>query len=385
MDKPQQKMSTDRNKKKILFLITKSNWGGAQRYVHDLAINLPREQYKCVVAAGGDGEMIGKLEASGIRVIKISGLQRDISFRKEIQSSREILKILKSERPDVLHINSSKAGAIGAVLGRWSKIPKIIFTAHGWAFNEDRSTVSSLLIKFIHWLTVLTSHQSIAVSNAMKEQMDWPGVKNKLTVIHNGRAIPEFIDRDTAQKSIISFVPRLESYKNDFWSVTIGELHSIKQHEITIKALASVIKEQPKARHIIIGKGQERTNLENLVAELGLENNVFFTGAILEAAQYLKAFDLFILSSRSEALGYVVIEAAMAKLPIIASKVGGIPEIVKENSGILIPAGNYYALAEAYKELLQNPEKRSELAISALNRSADFGIKNMINQTEILY
>ena len=150
-------------KKKVLFLITKSNFGGAQRYVFDLATHLDRDRYAVAVALGGNGSLIEKLTEAAIRVIRIPGLQRNISFKKELLSFWQIHKLLKAERPDVLHVNSSKAGGIGAFIGRLHRVPCIVYTAHGWAFNEDRSLVSRLLVGFLHWLTILFAHHTITV------------------------------------------------------------------------------------------------------------------------------------------------------------------------------------------------------------------------------
>jgi len=170
-------------KKKVLFVITKSNWGGAQRYVYDLATGLPKTDFDITVALGGDGLLASKLRAAGVRVISIPSLQRDFSLAKELHSVQEIYDLLKVEQPDILHLNSSKAGILGTVIGRFNKVPKIIFTAHGWAFNEDRPFWQRVLLKTIHWLTVLSSHHTIAVSKEVVRQMNWPFAASRMTVI----------------------------------------------------------------------------------------------------------------------------------------------------------------------------------------------------------
>ena len=126
------------NRKKVLFLITKSNWGGAQRYVYDLVTTLDKSQFDVVVALGGNGILVEMLNHAGIRTIIIQSLARNISIKNELSFARELWNILRIEKPDVFHVNSSKAGGVGTFLGRLSRVPRIIFTAHGWAFNEDR-------------------------------------------------------------------------------------------------------------------------------------------------------------------------------------------------------------------------------------------------------
>lgn len=374
------------SKKKVLFLITKSNWGGAQRYVHDLAVLLPRENFYVIVALGQDGPLAVKLKAAGISVITIPSLERDISLAKELKAFEEIFQIVKHEKPDVLHINSSKAGALGALIGRLLFVPKVIFTSHGWAFNEARPGWQKMIFKFVHWLTVLLAHQTIAVSHELKRQMDWPLVQNKMTIIHSGRDIQNLKSREEAREFLLELEPKLREYKNDFWSVTIGELHKIKRHDITIKALAELIKHKPLTRHIIIGEGEERKNLELLIEKLALQSHIFLVGAVDEASQYLRAFDIFVLSSRSEALGYVVIEAAIAGLPIIATRVGGIPEIVEhERSALLVPHGDVSDLAHAYTKLRSDETARKFLSAGALERAKKFTFAETLEKTTALY
>jgi len=373
-------------KQKILFLITKSNWGGAQRYVFDLATLLPTDEYEITVALGGSGELKDKLQQSSIRVISIDGLQRDISFKKEFIASRAIYSIIKTEQPDVLHINSSKAGLFGALLGRIAGVPRIVFTAHGWAFNEDRPLPVRLVLKYFHWLTVLFTHRTIAVSHALMQQMNWPLMQSKMSVIHNGRAVPDFISKEDARAYLIEIEPKLAAHQEDFWTGTIAELHPVKGHDVMIEAVAKLVTCGHQLRHVIIGDGDERENLEELIKEKNLTDHVFLIGHIHEASRYLKAFDIFTLTSRSEALGYTIIEAAQANLPIVASYVGGIPEIISNNeNGLLVDTGNTKMLSEALQKLIDNPTLRADLAKKAKEKSHNFSIKSMVQKTMCEY
>lgn len=374
------------NRKKVLFLITKSNWGGAQRYVYDLAVGLPQEDFDVVVALGGDGLLATKLRSAGIKVISIPSLQRDISLVKELHSLREISDIIEVEKPDILHINSSKAGAYGALIGRLHHVPKIIFTAHGWAFNEDRPFWQRLILKKIHWLTVLLCHQTIAVSKEVVRQMNWPFAKRKMTVIYNGRELENLKSRDEARAALIEDEPRLQKYKDDFWSMTIGELHPIKRHDAVIKSMKEIVRRWPHTRHLIISTGQEEKRLRELIKELELQDHIFLLGQINEAAQYLKAADLFILASRSEAMPYVIIEACIAGLPIVATAVGGIPEVIEnEKSGLLTKPLDNEALFEAIFELRTNHEKRAQLSSGAITRAEHFTFDRTLEKTISLY
>ncbi len=374
------------HKQKILFLITKSNWGGAQRYVYDLAVGLPKDEFEVVVATGGNGTLIDKLRSADIRVVNIPSLERDISLIKEVRAFIEIWQIIREEKPNILHINSSKAGVLGSLIGRLLGVPKIIFTAHGWAFNEDRPFWQRLILKKIHWFTVLLSHQTIAVSHEVKRQMDWPFANNKIIVIHNGRDISNFHSREDSRAFLIEKESRLAPYKDDFWSITIGELHAVKRHDAVIEVMKELIEEKPNTRHLIIGSGEKEQELELMVAENNLSEHIFLLGQIDEAARYLKAADIFILASRSEAMAYVIIEAMMAELPIVATKVGGIPEMIEDTvSGLLTPPLDNKALFKAILELRTNPELREKLSQGAKVRSQSFTFEKTLRETVQVY
>lgn len=377
-------------RKKILFLITKSNWGGAQRYVFDLATNLNPDQYEVVVALGGDGELISKLEGAGIRTVIIAGLTRDISIIQELKVVFTIGSIIRNERPDILHVNSSKAGAIGAFVGRVLRVPRVIFTAHGWAFNEDRPQLQKNVFKILHWLTVLLSHCTIVVSTATKTQMNWPKVQHKMVVINPGRSITDLKHRLEAREiletKIVDAVANLSEYHADIWVGTIAELHPVKQLNRAIDSIASLSRTIPTIRYIIIGAGQCKPSLQQQVANLGIEQHVFFTGAVHEAARLLKAFDVFVLPSESEAFGYVLLEAGIAHVPVVATDVGGIPDIITNNeTGLLVPVHDTPALTRALQTLVTDTKMCEKLADANVVVANEFTIEKMVEKTTQLY
>ena len=350
-------------KTKILYLITKSNWGGAQRYVYDLATNLDKDKYEIVVALGGKGTLAELLTQADVRVINIESLERDISVKKEWQFAKELWKIIKTEKPDVLHVNSSKAGGVGTFLGRLARVPRVIFTAHGWSFNEDRPFWQKLIIKKLHWLTVLFSHQTIAVSRAILNQMNWPFVQSKMTIINLGRSIGVMYDKKAARVQLASRNPELQSHLSDPWIITIAELHPIKRLNILVEAMAQIVKDNPSVRSIIMGEGEMRTKLEQMISEKELTENIFLLGSITEAARFLLAGDLFVLPSKSESYGYVLHEAGLAGLPVIATDVGGIPDIIKNNqTGRLIKPDNVEELVKEINDFLNHGDDWKQYA-----------------------
>ncbi len=379
-------MKNDSTKKKVLLLITKSNWGGAQRYVYDLATHLDKELFSVTVVVGGNGQLTEMLAHQHIDWLSLPSLNNSLKPKSLWQTSYDLFTLLRQERPDILHVNSSVAGLIGTFVGRLARVPRIIFTAHGWAFNEERSYWQRIVFTFFHWLTVLLSHRTIAVSDAIIKQLSLPGTMKKMKVLHPGRTIGVMYDHEEARTTLSQEFPVLQEYMDDILIGSIAELHPIKLQSVLIKSLVPILKKFPQVRLIIIGEGTERKNLQQLIKELNLTKSVFLVGAINEAARLLKAFDIFVLSSRSEAYGYVLHEAGLAELPVIATNVGGIPEIIKNGvSGLLVEPNNPPALSQALATLLSDSTLRNKFSAALHVEMKNRTLEKMVRATEALY
>ncbi|MFH0846331.1 MAG: glycosyltransferase family 4 protein [Patescibacteria group bacterium] len=373
-------------KKKILFIITKANWGGGQKYVFDLATNL--SDFKVAVAYGQPfGELEEKIKKEKeIKTYRIENSARDINLFKEVKAFWEIFKIIKKERPDILHLNSPKAGGLGSLAGRMLKIPKIIYTAHGWSFNEDRSFFQTTLIKFFSWLIIILSHKTIVIAQKEYQQIKrWLWVKNKLKLIYNGLQPICFLNRDEAQSF---FEEKISSKLNDNLIIgTIAELTKNKGLKYAIKGFKKIADKNPLAKFIIIGEGEDREYLENKIKKYHLENKVFLIGKIIDASKYLKAFDIFLLSSIKEGFPFVLLEAGLAQLPVIATEVGGIPELIQDNkTGILVKIKEDDKIEDALEKLISNEPLKNKLAESLYNKiKEEFSFEAMLERTKILY
>lgn len=379
------------DKKKILYFITKGNFGGAQRYVFDLATNLPKDEFEALVVLGEGNVLEKKLTEAGVRVVKIESLKRDISILADIQSFFAFLKIVREENPDVVHLNSSKAGGLGALAVRLTNLRSllnysttyscIVFTGHGWAFNEKRNALSKMILATLHYLTTLLSHKTIAVSKKVADQISlFPLVSKKIKLIYNGVGPIEFFEKKEARNT-------LGNYDGDLWIGTISELHKNKGLDFLIKAFANVSKAVPNATLVIIGGGEEQKNLLALTRTLGLDAKVHFVGFKENASRFLKAFDIFTLTSRTEAFPYVPLEAGLASLPVIASRVGGIPEVIEhKRNGLLVEARNIFQIENALRELLDNLSKREQFGtLLKADVEEKFSLEKMVENTIALY
>lgn len=386
------KLSTMADKQKIFYLITKGNFGGAQRYVYDLATNLPPERFDVTVFTGEGGELERHLKSVGIPTRKIDGLIRNFSLINEWRVFWQLVKLFRNEKPDVIHLNSSKIGGLGALAGRLTGVKKIIFTGHGWAFNEQRPSWQKPIILFFHWLTVLFAKKVIAVSEKTKDQLaSLPFVKNRFVVIHNGLSPVNYFPRETAREELSKLIWKKgidqEALNKVLIIGTIAELHKNKGIDFLIEAVSQLKDKLPNALIWIIGDGEEKNNLRSLVKKYKLKDQIFFLGKIDEAKKYLKAFDIFTLTSRTEAFPYAILEAGQANLPIIASTVGGIPEVISDfNLGMLVRPGNIKEIKLALTRLIDSPAERHLFGKNLAKKvNKEFTVAKMVKETIKLY
>ena len=363
--------NTQEQRIKVLYVITKSNFGGAQRYVYDLSTALPKERFDVTVACGGtgvpgseSGRLAELLTNAHIRTIHISELGRDISLLHDWHAFRALITLCKTERPDILHLNSSKVGGLGGLAGRISGVPHIIYTAHGWAFWENRSPIVTIAIKIISWLTVALSHTTICISEFDRDNVRWmKGVQSRLRVIKNGVSPFTPLERIPARNTLFS-PEQQRAHENDFWLLSIGELHANKHYLFALECVAEYNRSHDrKIFYAIIGMGEMKDAIEQYIGAHSMHSSVTLLGFIPEARTYLKAFDTLFLPSRKEGVPYVVLESGYASTPVIASNVGGIPEIIpNEQTGLLINPTDKDGVVHTLETMVYNADVRSAMA-----------------------
>lgn len=366
----------EEKRKKVLFVVTKSGLGGASRSVRELAEGLS-ETADVAVAAGGAGELFTVLAEKNIRTIPIPDLGRDISLVKETRSFLFFIDLFKNEAPDVVHLHSPKAGGLGALAARIVGVKKIIYTAHGWAFFEDRPWWQKILIRLFSYVTVLLTTTTIAVSKKDAHAFrGWPFIKNKMVHIPNGVSVATPLSRTEAREKL--------GLKADTFVIgTIAELHKNKGLIYLIEAVEKI----PNAIFVIIGEGEERKRLQLSIAAHRLEDRITLAGYIPEAHTLIPAFDIFVLPSVKEGLPYVLLEAGARGKPVVATNVGGIPEIIEDGkTGFLVPPKNPNALAQALTRLQNDSPIRTLLAENIQKKvSKEFSFKLMIENISDIY
>lgn len=360
---------------KILYLVTKSNWGGAQKYVHDLAVAFAAKNYDVAVAFGGSGELDRKLQEAKIRTISLDSLARDIDVIKELRSSYAIYRLIKNERPDIFHVNSSKAGGLGAFFGRLLGVPLVVFTVHGAPFREDRKRLVRSFFYFFTWVTCLFAHKVIAVSKQDEHDLGRMFfVRKKVTTIYPGIVFDGQWERT---------IPKARETR----ILTVAELHPNKGYLYGLQAFEKLYREGLPVHYTIFGEGDDRKKIEAFIAMKQLGDVITLRGYGPPIKQDWANHDIFLLSSVKEGLPYTLIEAGRAMLPVISSTTGGIPEVIRhEETGLLVIPKDVDNLAKELRRLVTDRKFAKSLGQALHSHVAqNFSHSKMMVETAKVY
>jgi glycosyltransferase involved in cell wall biosynthesis len=338
---------------RILLLITLAETGGAQTYVAGLLPALVG-RFDVLVGAHGEGPLRDAALAAGARFIPLRHVRRDLHVVHDLLGAAELALLMRRERPDIVHANSSKAGLLGRVAAAITRVPIRIFTVHGWAFKAYSGAASTLY----RWADRLMSPiTTVTICVSQRERS--AGLAAQTCRAERTVVIPTAVDADATRPARRGGKPpRI---------VAVGRLAAPKDPVTLVRALAAVHGAPFSAQ--IVGDGPERPAVEREIRVAGLEHAVELTGERHDVPQLLADADVFVLSSRSEGAPISILEAMAAGLPVVASNVGGVAEIVEDGAtGVLVPPGEPTALAAAIAPLLADATLRVRLGDAGRTR-----------------
>ncbi len=355
---------------RILYIITQGAWGGAQRYVFDLATEYALH-HDVVVAIGepkGSTNLQEKLyKINNLQIIQLHHLRRRIALYDDFLAIRELKTLYRTVQPDIIHLNSTKAGILGSLAATGYQSPHthhaVIYTAHGWVFNEPLLPILKYSYQYLERLAANHRQGTIVLSRYDYDM----GLKKlnldpkKTVIIPLGIKPTQKILSSTAARQELSALNHNAKNTTAIKIGVIANCYKTKGLDILLKAARFIANDLHDTTISIIGSGPEAAKLIALTQKYQLQKQVEWLGSVPEAERLLKAFDLLVIPSRKEGLPYVLLEALRSGTPVVATTVGGIPEVItNQKNGLLVPPNNPHALATAIMIAIKNPTLRQE-------------------------
>jgi glycosyltransferase involved in cell wall biosynthesis len=345
---------------RVLVLITLAETGGAQQYVALLLPALVRE-HAVTVAAHGDGFLADAAIAAGARYVSLRHVRRPLHPLRDVLGFLELVRLCRRVRPAIVHANSSKAGILGRLAALATRVPTRLFTVHGWAFKAHTGWAARGYLWADRVMARITT-TTICVAESERDAGLRAGTcrPDRTVVIHNGvaPAPPHCPPAPGLPVTVLS----------------VGRLRAPKDFLTLVRAVSRL--EPGAIRLRIAGDGPDRQALVEAVERPGLTRVVELLGTDPDVGALLGAADVFVLSSVSEGLPMSVLEAMAAGVPVVASAVGGVPELVDDGeTGVLVPPGDPAALAAALARLAAEPALRERLgAAGRRHAEAEFSL-----------
>lgn len=358
----------------ILLLSTHLNIGGIARYTVNLAKNLKRRGHKVVVSSSG-GDMIEELVKE-----EISHIELDIKTKSELNPKLlyalpRLLSLVRSEDIQIIHAHTRVTQLLAYVISRLSHIPYVT-TCHG--FFKPR--MGRRLLKC--W-----GDKTIAISDAVRDHLmnDFNVDASAIALIYNGIDIKRF--KKELDKEKRDSLRRALDLKDGMVIGAIGRLSPVKGYKYLIEAIKILLDEYRNLRLLVVGDGPEKEKLKDLCKRLDIEESVTFAAPRLNTPEFFSIIDIFVASSVQEGLGLSIVESLAAGKPVVATDVGGISSIVRNNeTGLLVKSEDGKKLAKGISLLLKDSGLRDRLGAAGRKLvERDFTIDDMVDKVERVY
>jgi len=359
---------------KVLHVITRLIRGGAQENTLLTAAYHRAWGLDAIIATGPpaderEGHLHARCSEAGVPLRNIPALCREPHPAKDLQALAQLVRLVRDEAPDVVHTHTSKAGFLGRMAAQMAGAPVVIHTPHGHIFDAYYGAFLTQVYTLLERLGDDLADRIIALTP--REVADHLargiGAPAQFRIVPSGVDVARFPCADEITRK-----SRRESLglpQAAFVIGAIGRLAPVKGQTTLIEAFASLRHALPGARLVLVGDGPDRDTLTKQVEALGLAPAVLFAGHVGDAAPFYAAVDVLAVPSRNEGMGRVIIEAMAAGVPVVASRVGGIPDLVTDGeTGLLVPPSDPELLRLALLTLANQPELGRTLAAAAQQR-----------------
>jgi len=385
------------SKVKVMHIITRLDKGGSAQNTLLTCRELSRK-YEMVLVHGIslESQMTDQEKESvdrgireaverGVKVIAIPSLLRRISPVQDLNALFSLWRLLIRERPYIVHTHTSKAGILGRFAAKLAGVPVIIHTPHGHVFYGHFGPLVSKFFVFTERLMARITDEIVALTQTEKNDYVALSISSpeKVATIHSGVDVDRYMN---IKVNIAEKKRGLGLNSKGLVVGTVGWLLPIKGPMYLLKAMPYVWENHPKTSLIFVGKGDLEIGLKKEARRMGVWDKVTFLGWRDDIPEIMQVLDVFVLPSLNEGMGRVLVEAMAVGKPVVASRVGGILDLVKEGqNGFLAEPGDEKGLAIAIKKLLEDKKIRDEMGKKGREMAQDFSVEKMIEKIDVLY
>jgi glycosyltransferase involved in cell wall biosynthesis len=374
---------------RVCHVITQPDIGGAQENTILSCALVDRSKFSSTVLVGprtgSEGGLFDLAEEHGVQVEVVKSLFREVSLRNDLRALRELRSYFARDKPDIVHTHSSKAGQLGRLAARLEGVPGIVHTVHGWSFHPDMSPLRRQAFTAAERLAARWSDAIVVVTgeDRVKGLASGIGRPGQYQLVRSGFDVAAYRDAGPSRRPMRRELGVSEDSK---LVMTVGRLSPQKDPSTFVLAAREIVELVPRCQFAIVGDGPLRQQTGEHIRALGLEDRIRLTGTRRDVPALLAAADVFLLTSRWEGLPRVVVQALAVGLPVVASNVDGVKEVVDHSSiGSLVDPGDVEGFArEVARCLARSDVDEGDRAVRQ-RRAEEFDVSLMIEGLEEVY
>ena len=359
---------------RVLHVITRLTLGGAADNTLRQVQALTRGGYDPTLAVGiaaSEGRFVERARGEGCRLVDVSSLGREPRPVRDLRALATLVRLMRRERSAIVHTHTSKAGFIGRLAGRLAGVPAIIHQPHGHIFYAYYGSTRTALYVALERIAARWTDRLVTLTDRGIEEHLAVGIGRRSQFVTVPSGVPT--DELRARAPGRAQARRAFGLSADAFVVAaVGRLVPVKGFDVLVQALPALLRAVPDVQVIVAGEGPEGQRLTGLAERLGVPGHVRLLGSDTDVVEILAAADVLAAPSRNEGMGRALVESMALGVPVVAAAVGGIPSVVNDDVGRLIPADDASALAAALIELGGDSRLRAKLADAARSRADDF-------------
>jgi len=365
---------------RVLHVIGGGEFGGAERHILNLATAMDPDVVEVSVCCLFADPFVGLAREAGIKSYSIP-----MRHKLDFGIVTKLRDVIVREKIQIVHTHGVRANLVGRLAARLAGVETVVTTVHSLLVQDYPELFSRMANMLIERASRgLTSH-FIAVSGGLQKALIQQGIPEpKITVIYNGLNPEIFQGAGRASgrwREKAGFNPGIPLV------AIVGRLHPVKGHRYFLRAAAEILKERTDVHFLVVGCGPERDRLEEYTRRLNIAGHVTFTGFIADVSELMPDLNLLIVPSLWEGFGLTALEAMAVGVPVVATSVGGLPEIVEHGTtGLLVPPADEAGLTRGIAWMLDHPQEAVEMAAAAKAVVEEkFTASAMARKTEAVY